>query len=134
MVSVPAAALAFLALGGNLFNGLNLTLWLGALSLMVWSLWLRDAGRPSIWRRLGSWISKPHWEIRFDGWTLLVLAAVALVAFFRLYNLQSAGKWQRSRRKALDAGHRRGQALLSRHRPGALRMPTLLVSRFRRRL
>ena len=89
IISVPVAVLAFLALGGNLFNGLNLTLWLGALSLMVGSLWLHDAGRPSIWRRLTSWLSNPNWVIRFNGWTLLVLAAVALVVFFRLYNLQS---------------------------------------------
>jgi hypothetical protein len=89
IVSVLVTMLAFLALGGNLFTGLNLTLWIGALSLMVWSLWLPDARRPSLWPRLTSWLSKRHWVIRFNGRTLLLLAAVALVVFFRLYNLQS---------------------------------------------
>jgi len=89
ILSVPVAAVAFLALGGNLFNDLNLTLWLGALGLLIWSLWLRDPGHPSSWRRFTAWISRPHWEIRFNAWTLLVLAASGLVIFFRLYNLQS---------------------------------------------
>jgi 4-amino-4-deoxy-L-arabinose transferase-like glycosyltransferase len=87
-VSLPLAALAFLLFAGNLFTALNLTLWLAALGLFVWSLWLPDPNKPSLWRRLTAWLTRSTWEIRFDRWTLLVLAAVLLVVFFRLYHLQ----------------------------------------------
>ena len=88
IVSIPLAGIAFLALSENLFTGFNLTLWLAALGLFVWSLWLRKPGQPSLWRRAASLISRPTWEIHLDRWTLLLLAAALLVIFFRLYNLQ----------------------------------------------
>lgn len=88
LVALPLALFAFLAFTGNLFTGFNLALWLAAIILLVGSLWLPEPGRPSAWRRLWSALSRPNWEIRFDRWTLLVLAVVGLVAFFRFYNLQ----------------------------------------------
>ena len=88
IVSLPVAVVAFLALSENLFTAFNVTLWLTALGLFVWSLWLRDPNKPSVWQRLVSFASRSSWEIRFDRWTVVVLAASLLVIFFRLYSLQ----------------------------------------------
>ena len=88
IASIPLATLAFLFFGGNLFTGFNLTLWLSAIGLFVWSLWLRDPGRPSVWQRLRLFFGQQSWQIRIDRWTLLVLAAVLVVVFFRVYHIQ----------------------------------------------
>jgi 4-amino-4-deoxy-L-arabinose transferase-like glycosyltransferase len=88
LVAMPLALLAFLAFTDNLFSGFNLALWLAALTLIIASLWLPDSGNPAFWRRLLDLVARRRWAIRFDRWTLLVLAAVGLVLFFRLYNLQ----------------------------------------------
>jgi hypothetical protein len=88
IVSIPLACLAFLFFGGNLFTRFNLTLWLGAIGLLVWSLWLRDPSKPSVWQRLRLFLGHQSWQIRIDRWALLVLAAVLLVAFFRVYHIQ----------------------------------------------
>ncbi|HET6846396.1 MAG TPA: glycosyltransferase family 39 protein [Anaerolineales bacterium] len=88
LIAIPLALLAFLAFTDNLFTGFNVTLWMAALVLIINSLWLPDGNGPSLWRRVTSALRRPSWEIRFDRWALLVLAAVALVTFFRLYHLQ----------------------------------------------
>lgn len=88
LVAIPLALFAFLAFTDNLFTGFNLALWLAALGLIIAALWLPVPGKPSFWRRLSQLIRRPRWEIHFDRWTLLVLAAVGLVLLFRLYHLQ----------------------------------------------
>jgi hypothetical protein len=88
LVSLPVALIAFLSLSDNLFTGLNITLWLTSLGLFVWSLWLGRPDQRSWLQRLGSIVSRPSWELRFDRWTLLVLAVTLLVIFFRVYHLQ----------------------------------------------
>ncbi len=88
LVAIPLALVAFLAFTDNLFTGFNLTLWLAALALIVSSLWLPEADKPTVWRRLSDLAKRRQWEIQFDRWSLLVLAAVGLVLFFRLYHLQ----------------------------------------------
>jgi hypothetical protein len=88
LLSIPIASLAFLFFDGNLFTGLNLTLWLTALALFVWSLWLPDPRKPSLWRRLQGFIRREHWQIRIDRWTLVMAVAAAIVIFFRAYHIQ----------------------------------------------
>jgi hypothetical protein len=88
LIAIPVALLAFLAFTDNLFTGFNVTLWMAALGLIVSSLWLPAEDKPSLWRRFASAIRRSRWEIKIDRWALLVLGAVALVMFFRLYHLQ----------------------------------------------
>ena len=88
LTAIPAALIAFLAFTDNLFTGFNLALWLAVLGLIVVSLRVREPGKPSVWRRISDLMKRQQWEIRFDRWTLLVLAVVGLVLFFRLYHLQ----------------------------------------------
>lgn len=81
--------LAFLALGGNRFTGLNVFLWVAALIFVLWALWFpQESGiQPisRIWERL----KERDWKIRLAPWTIAVLLAVGIVLFFRLYRLQS---------------------------------------------
>ena len=88
LASIPLAVLAFLLLTGNLFNLFNVAVWLIAIGLFVSSLWLSRSEGPSLWQRLSAFISRGAWNIRIDGWTLLVLVVSVLVLFFRVYHLQ----------------------------------------------
>jgi len=88
IASILLATLAFLSFGGNLFTGFNLTLWLSAIGLFVRSLWLSDVRRPSVWQGLRLFFARQSWHIRIDRWTLLVLAAVLVAVFFRVYHIQ----------------------------------------------
>lgn len=85
--SVPFAILAFLFLSDNRYTLLNVALWLIATGLFVWSLWLSHPGELPVWRRLGDFL-RQHRQIRIDRWTLLILAATAVVVFFRFYHIQ----------------------------------------------
>jgi 4-amino-4-deoxy-L-arabinose transferase-like glycosyltransferase len=79
--------LAFLALGDNLFTGLNVTLWVLTILCFVLAFWLPKKKTVSLWSRLTAFLKQDAWQIKFNRWTLLVLAVVAVVAFFRVYNL-----------------------------------------------
>ena len=87
ILSIPFALLAFLFFTGNLFTGFNLTLWFIAIGLFIWSLWLRDPGSDSPWKRLRAFLVRGKWEITINRWTLLLLAAAVIVIFFRVYHI-----------------------------------------------
>ncbi len=88
LLAIPFAALAFFFFSGNLFTGFNLTLWLIALGLFIWSLWLRDPRKPSVFQRLREFMSRRNWEIRLDRWAVLLIAVAAVLIFFRVYHIQ----------------------------------------------
>ena len=88
LISIPFAALAFYFFSGNLFTALNLTLWLIALALLIWSLWLVNRGSPSLWQRVREFISRREWQIQISRWTLLILALSVVIIFFRVYHIQ----------------------------------------------
>ena len=87
-ISVPFAVLAFLFFTGNLFTGFNLALWLIAIGLFIWSLWVRRPNSNSPWKRARAFVARENWAIIFNRWTLLLLAAAVVVIFFRVYHLQ----------------------------------------------
>jgi hypothetical protein len=88
IAAIPLAILAFLFFGGNLYTPFNVLLWLSAVSLLVWSLWLHNAEAPSVWERLRLFLGGRRWEVRIDRWALLLLGAALLVTFFRFYHIQ----------------------------------------------
>jgi len=85
--AVIFALAAFALFGGNLFNALNLILWLLAIIFLFQAFWLRDPMRSSIWERMGKFIQLKRWQINISRWDLLILAAILLVVFFRIYQL-----------------------------------------------
>lgn len=93
LASVVLAGLAFTQFGKNaqnqhLFTATNLTLWLGSIALFIYGLWLGDATRPPLWRRALDFLRRDRWQVTVTRWGLVVLAAAALVVFFRMYNIE----------------------------------------------
>lgn len=83
LVLIP---LAFVMLGGNRFTSLNLILWLLAVASVVWAFWL--GGTPV--RDWGAGVRaalRLPWKFSFTGWSLAVVLVLALVVFFRTYQL-----------------------------------------------
>jgi hypothetical protein len=76
------------AFSGNRFNGFNLALWLVALALVMSAFWLNNPGRLSWSERLGVYLRRPSWRIEIPRNILPILAAIALVVFFRVYRLE----------------------------------------------
>jgi len=68
----------FASFNDNLFTLTNLVIWVFAILFIVGSLWDFKGGS------LFGWL-----KIRFNGWTLLLLAATALILFFRFYQTTS---------------------------------------------
>jgi 4-amino-4-deoxy-L-arabinose transferase-like glycosyltransferase len=87
VLSMGLGAVAFFAMSGNLFTFWNLILWLGAVALYLGALWFPQTGRASFVERIREFLARPEWVIRVTRWTLLMLAVMAVVLFFRLYQL-----------------------------------------------
>jgi hypothetical protein len=81
------AILAFLTSGGNRFSVLNLSLLALSLVFLFWAFWQRESTYLPWLKKLLSGVERPNWNISLSRWTLLVLAVIALVLFFRLYRL-----------------------------------------------
>lgn len=92
LIGVPVALLAFLLLGNNHFTIVNVTLWMTALGLFL-AAFLQYEALPNLPEKLRSaWqaLRRPGavWNIRISRWTLLVMAVLAVVGFFRFYNIE----------------------------------------------
>jgi hypothetical protein len=83
LISLPLAVAAFIAFTGNLFNLLNLSLWIAAIGLFFYALWLPD----ETLARLKNWFSSLDWR-----WVALVLVVFALTFFYRTYDLAGTPK------------------------------------------
>jgi len=79
IASIIFAILAFLDLSGNKFTGVNVTLWLLAVGLFAFSLWLPGAQRV------------PKFPLTQKNllWIALVVLVSAIVIFFRLYRIDA---------------------------------------------
>lgn len=93
LASVVLGGLAFTQFGKNaqnqhVFTSTNLTLWLGSIALFVYALWMRDAEQPPLWQRALAFLRREQWQVTITRWGLVVLAAAALVIFFRMYNIE----------------------------------------------
>jgi len=87
-LSLPLALLAFLALSGNRFSGLNVTLWILAVLTSMLAFW--QGALP--FRRWGRWLvehARPPWRFTITPWALLVLVVAGMVIFFRLSQLNA---------------------------------------------
>ncbi len=87
ILGIVLSVAAFLTLGNNLFTLLNVTLWVLAIIFFVRAFWLRRANQPPFWPRVKEFFSRDSWQFKATRWGLLALAVVAIVVFFRVYNL-----------------------------------------------
>ncbi|HEX7540908.1 MAG TPA: glycosyltransferase family 39 protein [Anaerolineales bacterium] len=87
ILGIVLSVAAFLSLGDNLFTLLNVTLWVLAIIFFVWAFWLPSEIQPPFWTRVKDFFNRDSWQFKVTRWTLLALAVVAVVVFFRVYNL-----------------------------------------------
>jgi len=74
LLSIPLAFVAFALFKDNFFTTTNFIVWLFAVTLFVSAFWIGGSRNRS---------SRPL--INFNTWTLIIIAATALVFFFRFY-------------------------------------------------
>lgn len=70
------------------FNWGNLLLLISSLFFMIKAFWVSDSEEGSWLKRLDQSIHQRNLSFVFSSWSLLVLAAAAVVIFFRVYNLE----------------------------------------------
>ncbi len=81
------SVVAFAFLGNNMFTLLNVTLWLAALACFIWAFWVEQPDREPWWQRAWRTLASSEWRISITRRSLLVLAVIGLVVFFRVHNL-----------------------------------------------
>jgi hypothetical protein len=86
-ISLPLALVAFLTLGGNRFTSLNVTLWVLAIIFTILAFWQGKYPFRGWWAWFKGHLHLP-WKLSISAWTLLVIASVLLVVFFRAYRIE----------------------------------------------
>jgi hypothetical protein len=87
----PAVLIASLALGlwafalldENLFTTLNVSVWVIAVLGFMGALWIRSGETQNRLAQAAAFFKRESWTITISRWALLLLAATALVVFFR---------------------------------------------------
>jgi len=81
--------LTFLFSGGNRFNFLNVTLWFLSIAFALASFWQTRQNPRSILKQFRSELQQKDWNLKISRWTILLVAAFALIAFFRFSQLDA---------------------------------------------
>ena len=87
IISLMLTLVGLWIFGNNRFTLFNLVLWLAALMLIVRAFWLSSPGSITWTERLAEFLRRKSWQVEIPRSILPVLAAVALVVFFRVYQL-----------------------------------------------
>jgi hypothetical protein len=85
IISIPLAIWAFLIFDDNLFTAFNVTIWYFAVAFFLWAFWLKDRSIWTMFKDIGRFFQRDTWTINITRWMVLLLAATALVFFFRFY-------------------------------------------------
>ncbi|MCK6538687.1 MAG: glycosyltransferase family 39 protein, partial [Anaerolineales bacterium] len=85
-VSIALAIWSFTIFKDNLFTATNVIVWCFAVALFVWAFWLDGAKRLT---GIANFFKRDSWTITFSRWSLLLVAATALVFFFRFHQTGS---------------------------------------------
>lgn len=83
-------ALTFLFSGSNRFNFINVLCLLLTLGFALAAFWQSPPKLSEVRQRFRNYIARKEWRFELSRWTLLLICAFALIAFFRFSNLQSA--------------------------------------------
>jgi hypothetical protein len=79
--SIVLALLAFTMFKNNLFTTTNVTIWYFATVLFLFAFWVK--GSNDSFPSLLHFLKRDSWQVSISRWSLLLLAATALVFFFR---------------------------------------------------
>lgn len=83
-------SLTFLFSNSNQFNFLNVSCWLLTIGLALAAFWQMRSTSRAYWQRVRSYLNEKQWSFNVSRWTLLLIAAFALIFFVRFYHLQTA--------------------------------------------
>ncbi len=72
----------------NLFNWFNVLVWLAALAFFIWSFWIYTPAPGSLIQRARRFIAITKVRSLITPWAAFLVAAVLIVAFFRVYHIQ----------------------------------------------
>jgi len=89
LVSIALSMWAFSIFADNLFTLTNVIVWYFAVAFLIWGFWLKGRTIWSAVQGAGRYFKRGSWTINDSSWTLLLLAATALVFFFRFYQTAS---------------------------------------------
>ncbi len=87
IASLILAFLAFLTFSSHQFHLLNTSCWIASILFGTAAFWQSAPGRRKITEKLTDFIRQPRLHLKITPWTVLMLAAIALVVFFRFYRL-----------------------------------------------
>jgi len=82
-------ALTFLLSGGNRFTPLNVLFWVLSLGFVLVAFWQFDQGPQVAWGKLKVGVQRRNWILHISRWSLILLAAFAIIAFFRFSQLET---------------------------------------------
>ena len=90
LLATPMAVFSFLLFGGNRFSTFNVAIWLITTLLLVGAFWLPGAPIAARLSALVAFFQNRQWNFKLTRWSLACLAVLALVVFFRTYQIQQA--------------------------------------------
>ena len=85
LASVALILFAFILFTNNLFTLTNVLIWVAAIILFIWAFWLYQNNLRTKFGKFSSASQNGSLTIHISYWTLLLIAATALVFFFRFY-------------------------------------------------
>lgn len=85
IASVILIIFSFFNFGNNLFTTANVTIWLLAIAAFMAAFWLPKNNLRTWRENFTSFFKRDSWTLNISQWTILLIAATALVVFFRFY-------------------------------------------------
>jgi hypothetical protein len=89
IISLVLGAVGFWMFGGNLFTTFNVIVWVLAVAFLIWAFWLSQSSLRYKIRNLRASFQERIRSIYFSRWALVLVAATALIIFFRFYQTAS---------------------------------------------
>jgi hypothetical protein len=90
IVAIVFFALTFLFSTENRFNFLNVVCWIVAIGSALAAFWQTRVAPRAYWQRLRTFVSEGQWGFAVSRWTVALVLAFAVIAFFRFYHLDTA--------------------------------------------
>jgi len=88
IVGLLLAIISFVTFSGNRINLINLSLLLASLGLLIWAFWVSKENQNLNNPGLVEKFFKSQWILKISRWSIIVIGAFLLAAFFRFYLLK----------------------------------------------
>jgi hypothetical protein len=89
ILGIGLALFSFWMFSDHFFTRLNVIVWVLAILCLLWAFWLNRSSLRFAYSRITAVLQREVWTISFSRWTLLLIAVITLVFFFRFYQTTS---------------------------------------------